>query len=179
MFVTDNRTMPHSLFYVDNAPQGGGGMNGGINGNVMGGTNIQGMGGGAPKAAIRLTAVNFETLSGFSRNGNPLGKLAAKAANSATGGLNQHGGDGTLPKVGRGSTSGNQNHPAGIPQRRVSANALLNANGGNYQARRPEGGIVLGGQQSGSRLGGHSRSSVGRSQQKVPDRGGFAWRLRR
>jgi hypothetical protein len=174
MFVTDTRAMPHSLFYVDNASQGGG-MHSNMNGNVMGGSNIQGL--AAPKSAIRLTAVNFETLSGFSRNGNPLGALAAKAASSATNGGN--GGDGMLPKVGRGTSTGNQSHPACIPQRRVSANALLNAKGG-YQARRPDGGIVVSGsQQSGSRLGGNSRSSIGRSQQNGPDRSAFAWRLRR
>lgn len=140
MFVTDTRTMPHSLFYVDNQQhsqqskmQMGYAHIGQQLGHQGNSTNAgSGVGMGGPRVPVKLTSVNFESLTGFARNGNALAAAASAAAAAANSGANQHHPEGLLPSVGN---LGRNRVNIG---RRTSAGSLMVNPSNAYQARRPD-----------------------------------------
>lgn len=143
MFVTDTRTMPHSLFYVDNQQhslQQGKmqmgyahiGQQLGHQGNLTNAGTGTGGGMGGPRVPVKLTSVNFESLTGFARNGNALAAAASAAANAANAGVNQQHPEGLLPSVGN---LGRNRVNIG---RRTSAGSLMVNPSNAYQARRPD-----------------------------------------
>ena len=127
MFVTDTRAMPHSLFYVDNQQNSQvGGMNLGYGkGHQPNSTSVQNAPG--PRMPVKLTSVNFESLTGFSRNGSALASAAAAAASTTK---HQHV-EGMLPSVANTSRYSNFG-------RRTNAGSLMVNPSNAYQARRPD-----------------------------------------
>ena len=127
MFVTDTRTMPHSLFYVDNQQHSQmANMNLGYGHNYQSNSTSTNASAG-PRMPVKLTSVNFESLTGFSRNGSALATAAAAAASTKK----YHATDGLLPSV----TNSSRLNSFG---RRTNAGSLMVNPSNAYQARRPD-----------------------------------------
>ena len=166
MFVSDTRSLPHSLFYVDNAQQQQ--QNG-----IMGGSNVRGLSTKGTKAALPLTAVNFRTLTGFDGgrnhpNGN--GSGLSQAAQNVGSMVSQQNNNGAIQLPSVGNRMMQHQQPTQIPSRRVSANQLLNSN----LPRRPSD-ITGGNNGSNNGMNQNNGSRVGRQNSN----NSYTWRLRR
>eukprot|EP00949_MAST-11_sp_MAST-11-sp1_P004981 g4981.t1 len=160
MFVNDGRSQPQTLFYTDNnfsySGQIQGQRGGGSAQNMFGGHSGIGGQGGHSRVPVKLTSVNFETLTGFARAGQQLAAAAAAAANataqaeSRSGNHHYHQGD--LPMVndagGAPESRGVVGLPTGYTARRPDAIERPHAGGGSGHAQfgHPYGTGLHGGQ---------------------------------